>query len=91
VLQIRYLFKQDASQKQSAFCSILLLIGYSLKAPLMLLLIGAVIPLWHSSAIPGDVLAILFIVLSTGLMSFFQKGMRVGCRKAAIDDPLKAL
>ncbi len=57
---------------RSSFEKDLILFGSQFKSPLMLLLIGAVI----LSAFLGDtsdVFIILFIVLSTGLLSFFQE------------------
>jgi P-type Mg2+ transporter len=65
---------QSGSKKHStsAFRKDLLLFIGQFKSPLMLLLIGAVI----LSAFLGDtsdVFIILFIVLSTGLLSFFQE------------------
>ena len=57
---------------KSRFVKDLLLLIGQFKSPLMLLLIGAVI----LSAFLGDtsdVFIILFIVLSTGLLSFFQE------------------
>ena len=61
-----------AGKKKSAFVADLLLFLGQFKSPLMLLLIGAVI----ISAFLGDtsdVFIILFIVLSTSLLSFFQE------------------
>lgn len=57
---------------RSSFEKDLILFGSQFKSPLMLLLIGAVV----LSAFLGDtsdVFIILFIVLSTGLLSFFQE------------------
>ncbi len=59
-------------KRKSAFRKYLILFFSQFKSPLMLLLIGAVI----LSAFLGDtsdVFIILFIVLSTGLLSFFQE------------------
>ncbi len=59
-------------KSQSAFQKDVILFFSQFKSPLMLLLIGAVI----LSAFLGDntdVFIILFIVLSTGLLSFFQE------------------
>lgn len=59
-------------KRQSSLRKDLLLLAEQFKSPLMLMLIGAVI----LSAFLGDtsdVFIILFIVLSTGLMSFFQE------------------
>ncbi|HEX5025163.1 MAG TPA: magnesium-translocating P-type ATPase [Agriterribacter sp.] len=59
-------------KSKSAFKKEILLFVGQFKSPLMLLLIGAVI----ISAFLGDtsdVMIILFIVLSTGLLSFFQE------------------
>ncbi len=59
-------------KKTSVFKKELMLLLYQFRSPLMLLLIGAVM----LSAFLGDtsdVLIILFIVLSTGLLSFLQE------------------
>ncbi len=61
-----------SKKKKSAFLKDFLLFIGQFKSPLMLLLVGAVI----LSAFLGDisnVIIILFILLSTGLLSFFQE------------------
>lgn len=59
-------------QSKSAFKKDILLFVSQYKSPLMLLLIGAVI-ISGFLGDTSDVLIILFIVLSTGLLSFFQE------------------
>lgn len=68
----RYKLLHQQEPKQSSFQKDVRLFISQFKSPLMLLLIGAVI----LSAFLGDasdVFIILFIVLSSGLMSFFQE------------------
>jgi Mg2+-importing ATPase len=67
-----WLKKNNSRRHESALLKDMKLLLRQFKSPLMLLLIGAVI----LSAFLGDisdVFIILFIVLSTGIMSFFQE------------------
>ena len=69
----KILFEQGLHPKsKSAFKKNILLFISQFKSPLMLLLIGAVI-ISGFLGDTSDVLIILFIVLSTGLLSFFQE------------------
>jgi len=72
--QATEILKQSSQHKRktSSFEKDLLLLLGQFKSPLMLLLIGAVL-LSATLGDTSDVVIILFIVLSTGLVSFFQE------------------
>ncbi|MGB4849125.1 MAG: magnesium-translocating P-type ATPase, partial [Saprospiraceae bacterium] len=70
--ETKYLQSAHARKKRSAFTKDILLFISQFRSPLMLMLIGAVI----LSAFLGDtsdVFIILFIVLSSGILSFIQE------------------